>query len=141
MGGGDFFLLACFLGLNVRFSLEGAEEVQRIEHELSGKAIGLEGVPMSRRAIPLLRTAIIGGATFAAARSATTVRGTGTALQSRSATRATEQRSRKTSRLRRLPPHRYPGYYPLHLMVVEKIIADRTVLAGIKFLKAHSRKR
>ena len=40
----------------------------------------------------------------------------------------------------RLPPQRYPGYYPLPLMVIEKVIGDRTVLAVIKFVKGQSRK-
>jgi hypothetical protein len=40
----------------------------------------------------------------------------------------------------RLPPHRYAGYYPLPLMVIEKVIGDRAVLVAIKFVKAHSRK-
>jgi len=41
----------------------------------------------------------------------------------------------------RLPPHRYPGYYPLTLMVIEKAIGDRMVLKAVKFVKGHSRKR
>ena len=40
----------------------------------------------------------------------------------------------------RLPPHRYPGYYSLPSMVMEKAIADWTVLAVIKVVKGHSRK-
>jgi hypothetical protein len=45
----------------------------------------------------------------------------------------------KSTRMR-LPPHRYPGYYSLPSMIIEKVIADRTVHTVIKFVKGHSRK-
>jgi hypothetical protein len=34
-----------------------------------------------------------------------------------------------------LPPHRYPGYYSLPSMVIEKAVVDRTVLAPNRFMK------
>jgi len=40
----------------------------------------------------------------------------------------------------KLPPQRYPGYYPLPVMVVEQVIVDRTVIAVIKFVKRQTRK-
>jgi hypothetical protein len=102
---------------------------------------------MSRRGQLLLRTMVIGGVTFTAERSAVNGARRRNGLRNRSLTGATEQRSRRASRMT-LPPDRYPGYfslrYPgyfsLRYLIIEKIIADRTGLALTGYLKAFSRR-
>jgi hypothetical protein len=109
---------------------------ERPEREIHIYVASGRGTPVSRRDIQLLRTVMIGSATFAAAFSAANRAKLWKALRNRPQATPPLQRT-KRALWRRLPPHRYPGYYPLPYMIIEKVVADRTVLALNRFVKGH----
>jgi hypothetical protein len=91
----------------------------------------------SRREIQLLGTAVIGGATFAAALSAANRAQLRNALRRRSVASPPPERKRRAAWIS-LPPQRYPGYYPLPYLVMERLVDDITVRALNRFRNSNS---